>query len=204
MKMKNFLTILMLSLVAILPLQAKAAGEASAFIDKLGNQALTVLSTKGVKSADGNAAFRTLLNDNFDVPAIGRFVLGRYWNIATPEQQTEYQSLFKVMVEQIYTERFSAYSGESFKVTGERPDGNDTVVTTQIVHTNGNPATNVDWRIKSTDGSLKITDVIVEGVSMSVTQRSEFASVIQRNGGKMDALLKVLRDKTATGPAVAK
>ena len=48
------------------------------------------------------------------------------------------------------------------------------------------------------DSKSKIMDVIVEGVSMSVTQRSEFAAVIQRNGGKIDGLLKTLREKTAS------
>lgn len=186
--------------IALSPVMAQAApanGAASAFIDKLGNQALSVLSTKGVTSSEGSAQFRTLLNENFDVQGIGRFVLGRYWNTATPEQQTEYQGLFKLMVEQIYTDRFSAYSGQTFKVTGERPDGDkDVVVNTQVVQTNGSPNVAVDWRVRETDSGLKIMDVIVEGVSMSVTQRSEFASVIQRNGGKVDALLKVLHQKT--------
>jgi len=184
---------------------APAAGEASSFIDKLGTQALSVLSTKGVQTAEGQTQFKQLLVDNFDVPGIGQFVLGRAWRMATPEQQAEYQSLFKTLVEQIYTERFSGYAGETFKVLGEHPDNDtDTIVNTQIIHTNGAPPVGVDWRVRQEASGLKIFDVIVEGVSMSVTQRSEFASIIQRNGGTIDALLDMLRKRTATGPTVAK
>lgn len=183
---------------------APAAGEASAFINKLGTEALSVLASKGVQSADGQAQFKQLLDENFDVQGIGKFVLGRAWNTATPEQQTEYQSLFKILVEQIYTERFSGYAGETFKVLNERADNDtDTIVTTQVIHANGAPPIAVDWRVRQMNGSLKIFDVMVEGVSMSVTQKSEFASVIQRNGGKLDGLLDLLRKRTATGPAVA-
>ncbi len=195
-----------LALIAAPLASAHAAGEASGFINKLGTEALQVLSTKGVQSADGQAQFKQLLDDNFDVQGIGKFVLGRAWNTATPEQQADYQSLFKVLVEQIYTERFSGYAGETFKVLGEKPGNNDTdtIVNTQVVHTNGAPPVGVDWTVRREDGGLKIFDVVVEGVSMSVTQRSEFASVIQRNGGKIDALLQLLRQRTGSGPAVAK
>ena len=61
---------------------------------------------------------------------------------------------------------------------------------------NGQPPAGVDWLLTSQNGAYKISDVIVEGVSMAVTQRSEFASVIQRNGGQVEGLITALRQKT--------
>jgi phospholipid transport system substrate-binding protein len=205
MRMLRLLTLL---LAALLPISAMAqTGEtASDYINRAGNQALSILATKGVKSAEGNAEFNQFMQDNFDIPAIGKFVLGRAANTATPAQMDEYNRLFSTLVRQIYTERLSAFSGETFKVTGQRAEGSngDQTVSTQIIHTNGAPATNTDWRVRPSNGGWKIVDVSVEGVSMSVTQRSEFASVIQRSGGKIDGLLQMLRQKTANAPAVVK
>ena len=122
-------------------------------------------------------------------------MLGRYWNSATPQQQDEYQKLFEQLIVSTYADRFVEYSGETFRITGSRPEGeNDTMVTTQIVRPNG-PPVNVDWRVRKRDGTYKIIDVVVEGVSMGVTQRQEFASVISQNGGQVQGLIQALRQK---------
>ena len=179
--------------------QAAPSAPEAAFVDTLGTQALSILADKSMPRPVMLDKFKLMLGENFDLPAIGRFVLGRWYNVATPAEQTEYQSLFTKMVERIYIDRFSLYSGETFTMTGTRADtGADSIVSTQIVRPNG-PPVNVDWRVrKQADGkSFKIVDVIVEGVSMSVTQRAEYSSVIQRGGGNLESLLKMMRDKVA-------
>lgn len=87
------------------------------------------------------------------------------------------------------------YLGEQFRVTGERPDGEVTLVQSEVFKPGSQPA-KVDWRVNTAGAQPKIVDVIVEGVSMAVTQRSEFAAVIQRNGGNVDGLISALRQKT--------
>jgi phospholipid transport system substrate-binding protein len=178
---------------------AVAAADPAAFINDLGNRALEVLA-KPVSARQREARFRELLHDDFDVPTIARFVLGRYWRLATPEQQQEFVSLFAEYVTFAYSNRLSQYMGETLKVTGSRPEPQGSIVTSFILHTNGTAPARVDWRLTWTDGTYKITDVIVEGISMAVTQRSEFASVIRRHGGQVEGLLALLRRKT-TGAA---
>jgi phospholipid transport system substrate-binding protein len=56
---------------------------------------------------------------------------------------------------------------------------------------------NVDWRLVTDNGAYKINDIIVEGISMGMTRRSEFASVVQRNGGQLRGLIALMREKTA-------
>lgn len=178
---------------------AGAVPPEQAFVQGLGERALSVLADKTVTKEQANATFKQMLNENFDLQSIGRFVLGRYWNMATPVEQAEYNQLFHRMVEKIYTDRFGLYSGETFTVTGVRADaqGTDTVVLSQVVRPQG-PPVNVEWRVRGGGtGKMQIVDVIVEGVSMSVTQRAEFASVIQRGGGTVEALLQALRERTA-------
>jgi phospholipid transport system substrate-binding protein len=138
-----------------------------------------------------------LLHEDFDVPTIARFVLGRYWRIATPAEQQEFVGLFAEYVTLAYSNRLSQYRGETLKVTASLSEPQGWRVISYIAHTNGSPPTRVDWRLTWTDGTYKITDVLVEGISMAVTQRSEFASVIRRHGGQLQGLLTLLRQKTA-------
>ncbi len=175
-----------------------AAKGAADFVQSLGDRAIAVLADPNVSDQQAVEVFRDLLNRNFDVNTIGRFVLGRYWNSASPEQREEYMKLFERMIVDVYAQRFNQYAGETFKVTGARPEGErDAVVTSQVLRPTG-PPVNVAWRVRNREGGFKIIDVVVENVSMSVTQRSEFASVIEQNGGRFEALLDALRQRTRT------
>jgi phospholipid transport system substrate-binding protein len=180
----------------ISPAAAQTADQgASAFIQKLGNDAIATFSDKSLSRDQAIQRFRTLLYAGFDVPYIGRWVLGRYWNSANEAQRAEYQKLFEQLIVTTYAERFIEYSGETFRIAGTAPEGEtDTMVTTQIVRPSG-PPINVAWRVRKRGADYKIIDMVVENVSMGVTQRQEFASVIQQNGGKVAGLLQALRQK---------
>jgi phospholipid transport system substrate-binding protein len=176
--------------------EAADAEAAKVFVRGLANEAIQVMGNKGAPSPERIAKFRELFKRGFDVETIGRFVLGRYWREATEAEQREYLRLFEDLIVHTYAGRFSEYSGETLTVTDARPDEDRiTLVMSQVNRTQG-PPIRLDWRIAERDGSFKIVDVVVEAVSMSVTQRSEFASVIQRGGGRVQSLIAALRDKT--------
>ena len=115
---------------------------------------------------------------------------------ATKEQQAEYLQLFEELLIVTYVDRFKQYSGENLKVVKSLANNaKDAMVFSQIVREGTQPV-NVDWRVRTSDNkTFKIIDVMVEGVSMGQTQRSEFASVIRQNGGKVEGLLAVLRKR---------
>jgi phospholipid transport system substrate-binding protein len=174
---------------------AAAAADPAAVIISLGNHALEVLGNN-VDPKLRVARLRQLFSEDFDVPGIARFVLGRYWRVATEPQQQEFVKLFADYIALAYSNRLAEYSGETLHVTGTRPASDGSVVSSEIVRPNGAPSAKVDWVLTAHDGAYKISDVVVEGVSMAVTQRSEFASVIQRNGGQVQGLITALRQKT--------
>jgi len=136
-----------------------------------------------------------------DVPGIARFVLGRYWRSASEQEQQEYLKLFEDYVVFVYGTRLSSFNGETFKVRGSRTDDSGTIVSTDIISPKGEAPIKVDWRLITDHGSFRINDVIIEGISMLVTQRSEFASVIQRHGGHVGELLVMMRERTKTASA---
>ena len=186
---------LLLFALLIAPPRHAAAEDARGFVSTLGTRAIEVLGP-GVPAAQRLTRFRELFHNDFDVPGIGRFVLGRYWNTASAQEQKEFLGLFQEYIVRAYSVRLGEYGGEPFRVTGSRPNGEETVVTSEIIRSNGSRV-GVDWYLIHAAGGFKITDVYVGGVSMKVTQRDEFASVIQRNGGRVEALLAQLRQKLA-------
>lgn len=167
---------------------------AGKFIQDLGDKAVSILADKNITPEQRDMKFRQMMHESFDLMTIGRFVIGRNWHAATPEQQKEYMRLFEELVVKTYSDRFALYTGEGFRVRSVTPEGErDYIVRSEITHPDGSPPTTVDWRVRQKEGKLGIIDVIVEGVSMSVTQRQEYSSVIERNGGNIDGLLEVMR-----------
>jgi phospholipid transport system substrate-binding protein len=187
------------SLALALPGARADANDPAGFINGLVTQALKTLDNKELSTDDRAKQFRNLLDTDFDIPRIARFVLGRYWNDASDQDRQQFQKLFEEYVVRSYAQRFSEYHGEQVKVVGSRPESEtSTLVQSQIIRTSGGTPAKVDWRVRKDGGTFKIIDVDVEGVSMVLTQREEFSSVIQRSGG-VAGLNKTLQDKLATG-----
>jgi phospholipid transport system substrate-binding protein len=190
-------------LTALIALPALAAGgkgldtPACQFVQRLGDKALTSLTAKDLPQAERTKRVRELLRSNFDIKTIARRTLGTSWKNATEAQRAEYFDLFEKMIVSTYTERFQDYSGQSFKVLGSSPIGKDWAVNSQILQKDGPPVA-VGWIVRDKGDGLRIVDVTVEGISMSVTQQNDFASVIQGGGGKVEALLQMLRKRTGS------
>jgi len=169
---------------------------ASAFVQSLGSKAIAELIDPAMPQSDRQARFRTLLDEHFDMPAIAKFTLGRYWRTATDEQRTEFRKLFEDFLVQSYSTRFAEYHGEGFVVAGSTTDDGGTTVVHSKIDMPSSEDIRVDWHLRAVEGGFVIVDIVVEGVSMAVTQRSEFASVIQSRGG-IAGLLDALRAKNA-------
>ncbi len=179
------------------PVLAGATDDPAEFIADLGNQTIAVL-TSHLPKEERASTFQRLFDENFDVPAIARFVLGPYWRTASEEQRQEFTKLFDTYVVRVYLVRFGEYTGERLKITETRRLGeNSSLVSTQIFRPGGAPPIHIDWRVDRIGMRFKITDVSVEGISMAILQRQEFASVIQRGGHQIEALLTLLRERLA-------
>lgn len=172
--------------------------KAEAFMTDIGNKVITLLTDKSISTQERASQFQSILETKFNIKSIGKFVLGRYWKQSSQEQREKFLSLFKAATVASYAARFKDYTSEKFEVIGSRPekDGGTTVLT-RIVRPNGQ-AILIDWKIFEKNNELKIYDVILEGISMSITQRSEYSSVIQHGGGKVEALIDALEKKMGT------
>ena len=174
-----------------------AVPEAEQFIGNLMQQGIASLTGRGFSEAERSRRFREMLYANFDVPTIARFVIGRYWRLASAQEQQEYMNLFGNMLTGMYASRFGEYQGELPRVAGSRVTGEGDVFVTSELLRPGQQPLRLEWILRRDGSTFKIVDLRVEGVSMAVTQRDEFGSIIQRGGGQMSALLQVMRQRAA-------
>ena len=192
---------MLIAVLGVTGIARATINDAAQFINQLGNQAIDTLRATNLTLDQREARFRGLLSQGFDLRFIGRFVLGRYWRGATPDQQNDYIALYGEYLLQIYAARLGGYSGETLTVIGaRRANDKDIVVSTRLDRPSGFSIA-ADWRVRVIDGRYRIIDIAVEGVSMAFTQRSEFASVVKRDG--IDGLLAVLRARTTKISATA-
>ncbi len=180
---------------SVLAADATDQKDAKAFLQDLGDKAITVLADDGRDIEEREKEVQDMLRQNLELVAMSRFVLGSGWRKASKDEQAEYVETFSEFVVRTYSKRLSAYGGQTFEITGTSAAGKrDAIVFTRIDQ-DGAPPIQAGWRVKTVrSGDLKIVDVVVEGVSMLQTQRSEFESVTRRSGlnGLMDALRKKL------------
>jgi len=193
----RWLIALIAVIAALAATSARAAGPADAarFIDALVADATQTLRDPLLAPPVREERLRTLLMQNFDMPRVARYVLGRYWTTASADERQAFAGLFEQWVVRSYAARLAEYRDETVKVTGARAESDTgAVVSSQIVHPNG-PPTKVDWRVRNDGGAYHIIDIDVEGVSLALTERDEIAAVIQRNGGTVTALNRNLADR---------
>ena len=179
------------------------AGRAAAFIQSLGAELLAIQAGAGDGAGDGAAAARSarlegLIRRGFDLDLTSQLVLGKYWNRATQAHRQAFKELFAKYLLHSYARHLRAYRVETLAIVSSNPVGkSDFLVETRVEGAQGDDPANQVWRLRRRDGGFKIIDVHVDGISLALTERSQFGSVIRRNG--LDGMLSALRKRVA-GP----
>ena len=174
--------------------QAQTSPDGAAeFLRKVGDETIVLLKDRSRPKIEKEAELRKILNKSIDMKTIGRFALGKTWREINDEQKARYLMLFRDYVLYSYSKRLLTYAGETFNVVKSRPIRRDALVYTLINQASGQPLETY-WRIRRKNNHYYVIDVIVEGISMAVTQRSEFRTVIRQRGveGFFDSLSMII------------
>lgn len=195
LKMKKFLCVFMLALITALPCAAQTQ-EAEAFAKKLADEIMSQVVLAKTPLKEKQDAFRRVFLEATDIDLIARFTLGRYARTISEDQRQTYVKVFTDNVIYTWTERFSNYAGEKIIFQSSRQeDGKDVYVTSKIDIPNTENDIAIIWRITTKNNSLKLVDLVVEGVSMVMSYRNEYTTVLQQNGGDIEKLIETLKKK---------
>jgi phospholipid transport system substrate-binding protein len=185
---------------------AAVSADPALFINNLDRQLRVVSSCASLEQR--LTGFRELFREDFDVPSLSRFVLGRFLRILTPPEQQEFLGLFENFVVLTYSAKLLQYTdgGGGLRVVSSRPDADGVIVSTEIIR---EPSTfpiyaprinpiRIDWRLSAREGIFKISDVVIDGLSMAANGRSQLEGVVERNGGRPQVILPVMRQQIAS------
>jgi phospholipid transport system substrate-binding protein len=177
--------------------RAGATEAALAFVNSTARAMLDIVNSPD-PLPDKQRKLQPLIDHDVDVDGIARFCLGRFWRAASPQQQQDYTKLFRTVLLNSITGRLGDYSGVKIDIgqAHAQPD-EGVVVSTTITRPNNAPNT-VDWLIVQRDGRERIADMIAEGTSLRLTQRSDYASYLSRNNNNVQALIDALRKQASS------
>ena len=194
-------SLLALGILALAGVPRPAAAEefgdgAKKFIEVLTEEAISTLTGKDLSQNERADRFRKLMLKNFALKGIARFVLGRHWRKLTGPEKKEYLELFEDLMVATYADRFEKYSGEKLQVKKAEVRGErDALVHTSMIRVDGTKSLKVAWRVRGKIGNYKVVDIMVEGISLVMTQKAEFSSFIRQNDGGVSALLSELKKR---------
>jgi phospholipid transport system substrate-binding protein len=198
---RSFMTLAATALLVTAPPVARQAAaqsandRAAAFVKATADKLVAVVNGPGTPQ-EKRPALTQIIESAVDVDGVARFCLGRFWNTATPEQQKEYVALFHGVLVNNVTSKLGEYRGVSYTM-GRTQDRDDGEVVSTVISRPNNPPTAVDWVISDGGSAAKIIDVIAEGTSLRVTQRSDYAAYLSHNNFNLDALISAMRQQIA-------
>lgn len=174
-----------------------ANNAASQFVESIGNEALSIIRDKSLNKNQKQQKLEGVFSRSVDVDWVGKFVMGRYWRQADDAQKKRYLNEYRDFLVKHYTLRFADYSDGSFKITSNRSEGDGKYsVTMEITSPSEDAPVIVDYRVHQQGKALQVYDIVVEGVSLITTQRSEFNGVLTQKG--IDGLIDQLSSRTAS------
>ena len=155
----------------------------NALVEKFAEKGITDILGAAISQREKADRFRVLFKDFFDIPSIGRFVLARFARTASAEENEKFAMLFEDVIVYTWSRRFGEYKGQILKVKDNTPDGNDGALVNSYILDNDSQSFAVAWRLRKRAAGYRVVDIIIEGVSMAITYRQEYSTIIQQNGG---------------------
>jgi phospholipid transport system substrate-binding protein len=166
------------------------------FIEELGSRVITEIANSQISPKQRESNFRKLYLNTFDNEYISKFVLGRHWNKIDNQTKKTFTKSFNDYLIMVYAPKFRGWSGQ-FKTLNSEFRDNMYVVSMSLVSGEKAPTLKLDWRMYiAKTGEFRILDVNIDGVSMLVTQRAEFSSVIKNHPKGVKGLIEQMITKT--------
>jgi len=169
--------------------------EADVFVQSTVNRASKILSENLSKEEKINK-LKVIAEETVDIKGIGFYTLGSIRKNLDDSQKNKYSKLFREYFLKSFSSRLAEYTNPEIDVLSKEVlSENYTIVNSLLKGTSERPEVKIDWRVytKNPENPL-IRDLIIEGLSLARTQKEEFASILNSNDNKIDALFKTLEE----------
>jgi phospholipid transport system substrate-binding protein len=167
--------------------------EAEQLVQSTTDNAKKIILDSNIKIADKKKKIEAIALDVVDVDGLGRFTLGSSRKDLSESQLKKYTQIFRVFFAKNISSRLQNYSDQNIKVTGSKKiSDNYVLVNSKMISKKDNQEIKIDWRVFNINNKLVIRDLVVEGLSLTKTQREEFGSILASKG--FDGLMANLND----------
>tara|TARA_B100000925_G_scaffold43139_1_gene28110 strand:- start:79 stop:672 length:594 start_codon:yes stop_codon:yes gene_type:complete len=193
--MKKILNIFLFTLLFLTYSNKSFSIEPDVFIQSTVNRAADTLGGNFTRD-ERIEQLKQIAKDTVDITGIGYYSLGSHRKNLSKEQLSTYKKAFEEYFLKSFSSRLAEYSNPEIEVISKNKlNKNYTIVLSKLIATDTRPEVKIEWRVytKNPD-NLLIRDLIIEGLSLARTQKEEFSSIINSNDGKIEALLKSLKD----------
>ena len=193
--MKKTLTIFLFTLLFLTYSNKSFSIEPDVFIQSTVNRAADTLSGNFTRE-ERIEQLKQIAKDTVDITGIGYYSLGSHRKNLSNEQLSTYKKAFEEYFLKSFSSRLAEYSNPEIEVISKNKlNKNYTIVLSKLIATDTRPKVKIEWRVYTKNPeNLLIRDLIIEGLSLARTQKEEFSSIINSNDGKIEALLKSLKD----------
>ncbi|MEO0821255.1 MAG: ABC transporter substrate-binding protein [Pseudomonadota bacterium] len=173
------------------PAWALDAAAAKAHVQSSVDEVLALMAAGG--DSGGRAErFRAILENRAAMPQIARFAAGRVWREMSADQQARYSDAFAHYISTVYARRFQEYSGQAVQLGAVSDQGKRGLSVASLVDGPNQTKVKVDWLVSDRPGRTVIADIVIEGVSLLISQREEIAAIYTREGSTPDGLIQYL------------
>lgn len=163
------------------------------------SERLITLVSSDKPMAQKRTEFEQILHDSAAISDIAAVAVGRTYKTMSDSQKSEYEAAFTDYLARAYMKRLNSYQGETLELNGVEDAGKRGVYVKTFVKrpNNSEPPLEVEWRILDRNGPPQVFDISIEGVSLVVTQRNEFTSLLESYNGDVDKFIDRLEQDSA-------
>ena len=191
----KYIYIFLFSLIIIFNSSKTYAEEASDWLKIEIDKILISYQNNDLPNENRFLMIEQTINNNFAGAGIAKFVIGQSWSNADKETKKEYIKNFKRHLALNIASMMQGYSGQEYKLVKTKVDSKNkiTLVDMEIFSETGSLV--VTWRIKKSKDRFFVIDLIVADISLVVTKRSEFNSMLKNVDYNLFEFNKILKNQ---------
>jgi phospholipid transport system substrate-binding protein len=181
--------------------QATAADDATAYVQKVADEATAIINNNSTSDAAKREALSKMIDTHLDLDKIAKFTLGKYARVATDAEEAQYVPLLKQYVINFYVNNLVKYHDVKFKIVRAIDKGKQGVVVISSIAAGSDQPKEADWRVVNGPSGLSIFDANIEGLWVALNLQSTLVPYMDEHGGKVSAAIERLRQQVNSAPA---